>query len=71
MLLKKISEVLKHDFFQDYSKVLANKLSGIQTETDNPIKTLSHAIDELSAEVKNLAGTRGKKYIHTQQRGCS
>lgn len=60
MLLKKISEVLKHDFFHDYSAQLANQLPGRHTETNHPIENLSHAIHELSEEVKHLASTHHK-----------
>lgn len=59
LLLKKISEVLDHDFFQDYSDLLAGK-RGIGTVTHQPLESLSHAINELSTEVKHLAGTHHK-----------
>jgi len=50
-LLLKISEVLQHDFFQEYSKLIAEKAS---TKTTTPLEKLSESIDRLTKEIKQM-----------------
>lgn len=58
LLLRKISLILKHDFFEDYSKDLATEATepaNTIPETGKPIRDLSQSIRRLSKEVSRLA----------------
>jgi hypothetical protein len=60
LLLKKISEVLKHDFFLDYSESLTLKTNEPDSENGRSMDRLSRSIDRLSEEVKLLAQSQQK-----------
>jgi transcriptional regulator with XRE-family HTH domain len=59
-LLRKISEVLNHDFFGDYSKELRAKPTEQEIQDHDSIKKLSGLINQLSEEVNRLAQTQHK-----------
>lgn len=61
LLLKKISEVLQHDFFKHYSEQLSIETEKTSADEEKSLKTLSGSIDRLSMEVKHLAQTQYNK----------